>query len=125
MRYGKYVIALMIVSLFVPVVFSQEAMIMLEHKEIAPHERPPVQFNHERHADVLECLRCHHDYDEYHNNTGGEDKAQSCSACHGTKKDLLPLTEAFHTQCKSCHELLISKGSPSGPVMCGECHVRR
>lgn len=127
MRYGRYVLALMVVcSLFVSPAFSQDAMMVLDHKELGLHQRPLVHFNHEKHSANMECLRCHHDYDRYGNNKGGE--GQSCAVCHAktaSEKDLLPLDQAFHAQCKSCHEALHSQVPESGPVMCGECHVRK
>jgi hypothetical protein len=32
----------------------------------------------------------------------------------------LSLKDAFHSQCKCCHENM-----KAGPVTCGECHVRK
>ncbi len=108
--------------------FSQEPIIVLKHKEISPHQRPLVTFKHDVH-ERIECIGCHHDYDEYGNNRGGEDKAQSCTNCHGnpsiSNKRVLPLTEAFHAQCKKCHESMIEARKKSGPIMCGDCHVRQ
>lgn len=131
MKYVKserYALAAMIfVFFFVPSAFSQDAVMTLMHKEIASHQRSPVKFNHEAHSGKLDCARCHHDFDKYLNNRGGEDKAQPCANCHGKPavKNVPPMTEAFHGQCKRCHEDLRSEGVASGPVMCGECHVRK
>lgn len=128
MNYFRCAMAVLICILFVPVAFSQEATMVLKHKQITTHERTPVTFNHEQHASRLDCIQCHHDYDKYGNNRGGEDKAQMCSNCHGKpggEKKVLPLTEAFHAQCKKCHERIKAEGKTSGPVMCGECHVRK
>jgi hypothetical protein len=127
MRCGRYVLALMFVcSMMISSAFSQDAMIVLNHKELGPHQRPLVQFNHEKHTETIDCLRCHHDYDKYGNNKGGE--GQSCAACHekaASEKQRIPLETAFHAQCKSCHEDLRAKGSAGGPVMCGECHIAK
>jgi Class III cytochrome C family len=126
MRYGKCLFVLAIICLFVvPLAFSQEAVMVLDHKEIGPHQRPLIQFNHEKHSTNLECLRCHHDYDKYGNVRGSE--GQACIECHGKTagKKYTPLTDLFHVQCKSCHEAMRARGEPSGPVMCGECHVRK
>jgi len=127
MRYGKLLFVLvMIVAVFsAPFAFSQEAVMDLDHKEIGPHQRPLVQFSHEKHSAVLECLRCHHDYDKYGNVKGSE--GQACTECHGQKsgKKAIPLADLFHAQCKGCHEATRSSGEPSGPVMCGECHVKK
>lgn len=124
--YWGYTLAVSSFFLFVPLAYSQEDSMALNHRELGLHERPLVAFSHKRHAANIECLRCHHDYDAYSNNRGGEDKAQSCANCHSTdaKKRLPPLAEAFHAQCKGCHEKSEAKGKSGGPVMCGECHVR-
>ena len=126
MRYGKYLLVLMILGMsVVPLAFSQESVIVFDHKEIGPHQRPLVQFNHEKHASTLECLRCHHDYDKYGNVRSSE--GQPCMDCHGKTagKSYTPLEDRFHLQCKGCHEATKAEGQPSGPVMCGECHVRK
>lgn len=130
MKCGRFGLAsVAVVLLLASFAFSQEAMMLLEHRELGVHERPPVPFSHEKHADILDCLRCHHDFDQYGNNRGGEDKAQSCAACHGQasslEKKLVPLEKAFHGQCKGCHESMWTAGKKSGPVTCGECHVKK
>ena len=110
---------------FVPLsAFSQDSIMPLDHKEIGPHERPIVQFNHEKHSASIDCLQCHHDYDSFANNRGGE--GQPCAGCHNskTKDNILPLTEAFHTQCKGCHENMRKMGRAAGPITCGECHKK-
>ncbi len=126
MRFDKYVAFALIVSfLFAASAFSQDEIIKLNSEELGTHQRPVVQFTHEQHANVLECLRCHHDFDKYGNNLGSE--GQPCSDCHArtSGKNPLPLQEAFHTQCKACHDQMLANGAPSGPVMCGECHKRK
>lgn len=126
MRQSLYVSVFVALALFASLAFSQEAMMVMNHKEIGAHERPLVQFNHEKHSTNIACLQCHHDFDKYMNNTGGEDKAQACTTCHsGPKSGSLTLTERFHAQCKGCHEDQFARQRPSGPVMCGECHVRK
>lgn len=129
MKQAMGVLALAMVGVFflVPLVSSQDSVIVMEHKEIGPHERPIVQFNHDKHTASLECIRCHHDFDQFGNNRGGEDKAQPCASCHNPSAQpaKLPLKEAFHAQCKGCHESMWKQGRKSGPVTCGECHVRK
>lgn len=125
MKYLRYILALMIVALFLPNAFSQEEIMLISHEELGVHQRPLVQFHHGKHAAILECVRCHHEYDEYGNNTGGE--GQLCSECHTPKagENPVPLVRAFHLQCKGCHENLLTKGRKTGPAMCGQCHIKK
>jgi hypothetical protein len=82
-------------------------------------ERPAVEFDHAAHTTALE--------------------REGCDACHTiTDKGLSPrltaaakmldrddLINAFHDACMSCHTRRIAASLKSGPVTCGECHVRR
>jgi ribosomal protein S27E len=34
----------------------------------------------------------------------------------------VPLTRAFHLQCKGCHRTQTAAGRGPLPVMCGQCH---
>jgi len=117
--------ALCAVLVFFSSGLCQDEVMVLESEELAPRERFPVTFPHERHAELMECLRCHHDYDAYGTNVGSE--GQRCSDCHDREGDgnPVPLVRAFHSQCKSCHQKVGSggKGTPL-PVMCGQCHVK-
>lgn len=109
-----------------PLGFSQDDAAFLRHEVFGKHQRPPVKFNHDKHFETIDCDRCHHVYDEKGNNIGG-DEGQACSECHSlssTEENAVPLVRAFHIQCKTCHEDLLAGGEKSGPVMCGQCHVR-
>jgi predicted CXXCH cytochrome family protein len=82
-------------------------------------QRPAVEFNHAAHTTALQ--------------------AEGCTACHEVgDKGLQPvlqatagLTErnaridAVHGACVSCHKERSATGTKSGPITCGECHVRR
>lgn len=86
--------------------------------------RPAVVFPHSRHADRLDCTRCHHDYDANGNNVGGD--GQPCAACHSPAAETnpVPLMRAYHLQCRGCHREALADGQGSPPVMCGQCHRR-
>lgn len=111
--------------LLAPAVFSQDAEMVLDHKELSPHQRSLVRFNHDGHSANIECLRCHHDYDKHGNNKGGD--GQLCTACHGksAEKTRIPLEKAFHAQCKGCHETRRAQGISNTPILCGECHAKK
>jgi hypothetical protein len=117
--------SLLALFFLVSAALSQDPMMILDHKELGPHQRPLVHFDHEQHSNKIECQHCHHDYDQYGNNRGGE--GRPCADCHnpGAGKTTLGLKDAFHAQCKSCHLNAREAGRPSGPIMCGECHKRR
>ena len=109
----------------VPICFSQDAIIEINSSELGVHRRPIVIFPHMKHEQVIECIRCHHDYDKFGNNLGGE--GQTCSECHlkSTRSTPIHLKKAFHLLCKGCHQEIAQKNSPEKPLMCGQCHARQ
>ncbi len=120
MTYIKLLLVVLVLAAFIPPAHSQEDTILLNSSGLGTLQRPPVVFNHKLHAEKLDCVRCHHDFDAFLNNRGGE--GQTCDSCHKRKADhgLPSLKDAFHFQCITCHETL-----KKGPVTCGECHVRK
>lgn len=128
MKHLKPILALILLAVFaaVPLAWSQDAIMMLNSEALGKHERPIVRFTHEKHEQVVECITCHHDFDEYYNNTGPQEV--KCSECHmaepGPDDNPIPLRLAMHTNCKSCHQGMMDRGNKSGPVTCGACHVR-
>lgn len=125
MKLGNCIAAFALLLTCVTGSFAQDAEIALKSAELGVHQRPIVNLTHEKHSAVIDCVRCHHDLDQFGNNKGSE--GQSCSECHPKRAgaNQVPLREAFHTQCKACHQQLRLRGTPSGPVMCGECHIRK
>ena len=104
--------------------FSQEDIIQLKLGELEEYKRPLVFFPHKKHEDLIDCRRCHHEYDDFKINNGGE--GGKCSECHSTKNssDQIPLMKAFHLQCKGCHKEMNGNRSSKLPVMCGQCHKK-
>jgi hypothetical protein len=98
----------------------------------------PVVFDHQGHADMYDCGKCHH------HTTGGPIEQEkclpchassgsspdvSCSGCHRASKgsfspqnsdlyhiDKPGLLGALHLKCLGCHR------SESGPTGCTDCH---
>ena len=124
MKQMSWFLSIVFILFSAPMTFSQEAVIEINSSELGVHKRPLVIFPHIKHEQVIECARCHHDYDKFGNNLGGE--GQTCSQCHlkSTASNTLPLRKAFHLQCKGCHQKIAKKGPPENPLMCGQCHVR-
>ena len=105
---------------------AQEEVIVMNHDELGPHERPLVEFPHLIHEDLYDCSQCHHDYDDAGVNVGSD--GGYCSDCHAAKaiENPVPLLDAIHFQCLGCHAKEISTSDNKNiPQMCGQCHVRR
>ncbi len=87
-----------------------DKMVLKEIRKI----KAPVSFDHKAHAEMLKkCAVCHH--------ADAAGKEQKCSKCHGEKTEgkKVSLKEAFHTQCKGCHQK-----EKKGPVKCDDCHKK-
>lgn len=127
MRHGKPLLALVLLAMFAaaPLAWSQDAIMMINNESLGKHERPLVRFTHENHSEVIQCVTCHHDFDEYFNNTGPQEV--KCSECHmadpKSGDNPVPLRLAMHTKCKSCHQGMMAGGKKTGPITCGKCHV--
>jgi hypothetical protein len=82
----------------------------------AAAKKPPVTFDHTKHSETIDCLKCHH-------KAASKDAVVGCFDCHGkdaaasdpssSKKD-----NPFHALCKVCH-----KAEAKGPTKCKECHA--
>ena len=122
-----YIYSALMLSVFILLpAFSQEDMTVVHSDAFSNQQRPAAVFKHDEHnetAAVDECNECHHVYDESGQLVDDESSEdQPCSDCHGLqatgpKPGLMP---AFHANCKGCH-----LKNRKGPIMCGECHVRR
>lgn len=100
-----------LVLYFIPAMSQDDVMDLGAAYEVL--ERPACQFTHLAHEEYADgdCEACHHTGDY-----------MPCADCHDTvsgSDDMPMLMDAFHKQCKACHE---EKGA--GPLACGECHVR-
>lgn len=101
---------------------AQDDVMRLAGSGPAKLRRPAVVFAHARHAEAIDCLRCHHDIDDYGVNRGSD--GQPCGDCHTPEAgdNPVPLTRAFHLQCKGCHQDQTAAGRGQLPLMCGQCH---
>jgi len=88
-------------------------------KRFGTLERPAVVFYHEKHT------------------TAVEKQNKDCGVCHlsdGDKRSLKfmrledenpdTVMNIYHDNCISCHRDTAAAGKESGPVKCGECHVK-
>lgn len=90
-----------------------------------PHAlRGPGYFPHEAHQLMLDCVDCHHRYENGLNVVTPEEldgsDAMRCRTCHGPSADV-NFRQAIHRQCIRCH---CRDGNTGGPVTCGGCHPR-
>lgn len=117
-------LALTATLLFLVPAFSQMDIEQLDDPAFANGQRPPAVFVHDEHneiAELYDCVVCHHmdgsDPDPMEDSIG-----IPCSDCHPVDAgdETTPLMQAYHKQCKGCHQ-----DQKAGPVACGECHVRQ
>ena len=81
-----------------------------------------VTFNHKKHAETvkIDCLKCHHTWKK------GETSGKLCKDCHKAKLEgkAISAKDAYHKDCKGCHEEAKKANKPAGPTGCTQCHVK-
>ena len=88
-------------------------------------QRPAALFDHDTHnetAELEDCAVCHHVWEDGKLVEDESSEDSPCSECHSlspTADNAMSLSNAFHTQCRSCH---IETGK--GPLLCGQCHKK-
>ena len=117
---------LMVTLLIFLSAYSQEDMMVVNSDAFDNPQRPPSMFRHDEHnerAEIEECNECHHVYNDDGKLVEDESSEdQRCSDCHELERSgrKPALMKAFHANCKGCH-----KEQKKGPLMCGQCHVKR
>jgi hypothetical protein len=112
-------------AVFVVNARSQEDMTVVSSEAFTQPRRPAAVFPHDAHnerARIETCNQCHHVYVDGKLVEDESSEDRRCSDCHGLEDaGRQPgLMKAFHLNCKGCHQ-----SQKKGPLMCGECHVRR
>lgn len=88
-------------------------------EEAGGMERPAVAFDHAAHVRALEqegCRTCH---------TVGDNGLDPKLAAIEPGGDRDWLIDTYHDTCIGCHEERRLADMKSGPITCGQCHVRR
>lgn len=87
--------------------------------------RPAAVFDHDEHNDAAQiddCAICHHVWENGKLVPDESSEDTPCSQCHGVTlgpDNPMPLANAFHCLCKSCH---VKEGK--GPLLCAQCHKK-
>jgi hypothetical protein len=130
--YGVLMITVAVLLIFIvsPLSAQPDKIVFDPSKTFGKSNRPAVTFAHNRHVESgLSCKDCHHVY-ENGKNILDESKLEEgnqgihCSACHGPKFRI-HLEQAFHDQCIGCHRRFQNEKKRSGPLFCGQCHVKK
>lgn len=122
--------AVLSIAIVFSVARAQDAELVLNNPDAYPEkQRTAVTFSHESHMDNLDCLACHHDYDDSENILDEDELFEGnpelrCAACHDPDTGV-DLKAAFHGQCMGCHRQRRLAGAATGPELCGECHVKQ
>jgi hypothetical protein len=79
-----------------------------------------VTFAHKKHSEKIECTKCHHTWKK------GETTGTLCKECHKAKAEgkTLSAKDAYHKDCKGCHDEAKKSKKPAGPTECTKCHVK-
>lgn len=113
---------LLVLFAAVPPAASQEEFSVFPPDVFPDRERPLSRFTHEEHMafeTIEDCFVCHHVYEDGVLVEGESSEGTPCGECHQLKADGVDRLRAYHKRCKGCHEQ-----EKSGPITCGECHVR-
>jgi len=85
----------------------------------APLERPTVLFPHDIHAEKFvnngSCVVCHPSSD-------GDLVFTFLAMDHPSKRAAM---NAWHRRCIGCHQKTLATEISTGPLTCGQCHIRR
>ncbi|MCP4670656.1 MAG: cytochrome c3 family protein [Desulfobacula sp.] len=113
---------------FICVIFASGLYAFSDNIELGGEDtRGSVMFPHEFHMGEFDCMECHHDMQDGENVLDEYDLEEDnpnilCGACHNPKEKIERM-EAFHYQCVGCHNEYKMTLDPTGPTMCGECHL--
>ena len=95
-------------------------------RSFGPLDRPPVVYRHDKHTEALQkmdkdCSACHLKVD---NDKAEEEQRLSHKYMRLEDRDRESTMQVYHDNCITCHTDVQSRGEKSGPVTCGECHVK-
>jgi len=128
------------------IVTEPQNKVLIAHTELfGALERPPVIFDHQKHVEAIKkegkkewetCNVCHRPKKEELTRIKKEDEVIKEKKIE--KRDVLvfefpkkevklkkeALKKAYHDECIECHKEKMKEKKKSGPITCGECHVK-
>ncbi|MGB9629698.1 MAG: cytochrome c3 family protein [Thermodesulfobacteriota bacterium] len=117
----KGLISIGVISAFILTILAVSGVFAKDVVEFNP-PYGKVTFAHKKHAETLkiDCLKCHHTWKK------GETTGKLCKDCHKAKAEgkTIALKDAFHKDCKGCHEEAKKANKPAGPITCTTCHKK-
>jgi len=111
-----------------PAVQDISDVIVIENKTYTADKKGPVTFNHVKHNKEYKaaCDKCHHLYKDGENQWKEGDHVDKCVVCHDPSEDkdkAVKLQNAFHQNCKDCHNEASKEGKKAPYTKCADCHV--
>lgn len=107
--------------------FSQGEKERLDPSAFKMPQRPGAIFSHDDHTQEVQisdnCAICHHVYENKKLVPDESSEDNACSDCHSlqpSSENGISLVNAFHKRCRQCHF-----ASKKGPVLCGQCHIKK
>ncbi len=103
--------------------------IVIDGKTYANDKKEPVKISHAVHSSDygIECIECHHVYQDGKNVWNPGDETKKCSECHNAAKsegNVKKLMTAFHNNCKNCHKEKNKEGKNAPDKKCEGCHLK-
>lgn len=102
-------------------------VITIENQGYTSDKKGPVKFSHLKHNKEydIDCVQCHHLYQDGENIWKEGDKVDKCVVCHDPVEDkdkAIKLQSAFHKNCRDCHSEANKEGKEAPSIKCTECH---
>lgn len=102
-------------------------VIVIENQGYSTNKKGPVKFSHMKHNKEynVSCIQCHHVYKNGGNIWKEGDPVEKCIACHDPVEErdkAMKLQNAFHKNCKDCHNEATKEGKEAPSTKCAGCH---
>jgi len=101
--------------------------IIIENQGYESDKKGSVKFSHGKHYReyTIDCVQCHHVYQDGENIWKEEDSVKKCVVCHDQNEErdnVFKLQKAFHENCRVCHSKVSMEGKEAPYNKCSGCH---